>query len=503
MQSHRTSICIALLVTLFAGCSVYEDYPSFGILRNEAPSTTRIMTKDTVLYGLSGCVVLDSAIEGTGTRKVRGVSEDFTGQVPFRDIVYVQGREFSFFRTLIAGGALGAVGYYISQSQEFNGLHIWRPIGGGSSCPYVYAWNGTGFQIQGESFGTAFGKALETSTSCMLPVSSVRDGALLVRLANERPETHYVNSAHLFSCEAPAGAEVLLDANQKPWAVRNPLPPVQAPPEINKKDGLYWTSDHENTLPGRGFRDTIELTLPISGSPSGGSLIVHAINSHLVTAVYDIVFRYLGDQSLPFLYEVETNQGLIARLKEWIADCSLTVEVWKDGQWTRAGIIPPEADYVPFSKIVRVDAAGVQGKELRVRLTTLADVWHIDAIEIDWTASAPLSYTEQKLVDASHSVTGPVDATIQSDDRLYSIMFPGERIDMEFLARPSSQEANIVYFFRAGGYLYEGLPEQNTNEMPFVLASLDANRVRTTVNLVEHRDMLLALVYTRWREMRK
>jgi len=246
----------------------------------------------------------------------------------------------------------------------------------------------------------------------------------------------------------------------------------------------------------------MELAFPMPKHPAGGSLIVHAINTQLINAVYDIVFRYLGDQSLLFLYEVEHNQELIARLKEWIAECSLTVEVWKGDRWVGTGMIPPEANEVPFSKIARINGAEMQGEELRVRLTSLADVWEIDAVEIDWTASAPLKASVQPMLAACHSVTGPNRSAVQGTDNDYSLMLPGERIDMEFSGRPPSGNGKVFYFLKAGGYLYEWLPEKQAEGLPLLLASLNVDRVQTTCNLVRHRDAFLGLVFERWRAMR-
>ncbi len=94
-------------LTFFSGCFVTEEYSSYRALQRDGPSHIRVMTRDTVLYALSDFHVLDSTLQGEGTREVHGKSEAFNGIIPLGEVVYVQGRDFSFIRTLLAGFTLG------------------------------------------------------------------------------------------------------------------------------------------------------------------------------------------------------------------------------------------------------------------------------------------------------------------------------------------------------------------------------------------------------------
>ena len=73
--------------------------------------------------------------------------------------------------------------------------------GGGGSCPYIYSWDGNDYKLEGEAFGTALGRALETQTSIVLKDLKSSDNRLKLKLTNERPETHFFNDIKLVAIE--------------------------------------------------------------------------------------------------------------------------------------------------------------------------------------------------------------------------------------------------------------------------------------------------------------
>ena len=149
-----------------------------------------------------------------------------------------------------------------------------------------------------------------------------------------------MNSARLLAFETAENSTVLIDDRDLAWPVADPHPPTRPSRKAPCGDGAS-------------FRDALEITLPHPKDGRTGSVIVHAINTELVGAVYGMVFGYLGDWSLPFLYQIENDPQLIATLRDWIRECSLTVELWREDRWVNVGAIAPEASTAPFSRIVR------------------------------------------------------------------------------------------------------------------------------------------------------
>lgn len=503
----RYSTTIALIL-LCEGCfSVTTDITTIAQLhyyQSVTRNDIRLLTVDSSVYELWDFVLRDSVLDGSGIRITETNRSPFSGQLPLSSIVYIQGRKTSFGRSLLNTAMIGFVGVCVMAASEHHGLNVFRPTAG--SCPYVYAWDGSGYVLQGEVFGTSFGKALETTTACMLPAVSPRGGVVPVRVSNERPETHYIDAIRAYAFEAPESATVLLDNNHRAWPVLQPQPPLRSPAaELDKRDGVYWTSDLGNTYPGGNNRDVVELTFP-SVRDGAGSLVIHALNTELVNAVYDMVFGFLGDESLRFLYQVENDSDCIRTLRDWIAECSLSIDVWREGRWVCEGSIAPEANAAPFSRVVRISSEGVTEDFVRVRLSSLADMWKLDAVALDWTPVEPLKPHPLAMRRARQSEGGSVSRALGARDGDYTVLLPGESIELEFQKHRQSHGTTVAYALEATGYLYEWPLEDRVPRHPvYEPVAYEAgrhDRVSVVNFLIRHKELFLPLVYERWRDIR-
>lgn len=509
MKALRVAICLCAALQAAGGCTVTQDVKTYEQLCRASDKTLRLLAVDRSVYELRIHAMNDSTIEGSGIHVVNGDRIPFTGQLAYRDLVYIQMQSGSFWQTTVALGFASLATFSLLSAKEDQGLRVYAPSSGGtSSCPYVYAWSGEGYALQGEAFGTSFGKGLEAETISMLPEARARGEEIIVRVANERPETHYVNRAALLAFEAPVGAEVLVDTENRAWPVVRSEAAAAGPAEVKRKDGSYWIRSAGDTGPATSYRDFLEVGFARPVGARDASLIVRAINTDFGYSVFQLVFGYLGDQTLPFLYQVENDPELIRVLQGWLEEASLVVEIEEQGRWTSAGAIAPEASACLFSRIVRLDASGLEGDSLRVRLGSLADGWRIDAVEIDWTEVAPLEAHPLAMRSARDgSGTSMMEALEEMDTR-YVVVLPGEGIEMTFEAYRASGQGVVAYALEAGGYLLEwpAAAEADANSwFPTLPGGFGKGPERLAVvnALLHDRDMLLPLVYDFWRQRRQ
>jgi hypothetical protein len=492
---HRFAIEI-LSVLLLPGCWSTTNIRTYRDMSEAPPHSLRVMTVDTTLYEFTRFSFTDSLIEGEGEHLVAGRWLLFSGQVPMSRIVYIQSRSFDVLTSLVGLGVIGLTAAWFNEANAEEGLRVWRPYGGGGSCPYVYAWDGSRFVREGEAFGTALGKGLETSTGCVLPDASAPDGILRVRIADERPETHYINSVRVCAYEAPRGTPVYLDTHDRAWPLPSLLPPLRAPDAVMRSDDVRWASDTARRT--GGYRDTLEILLPRTATANEGSLVVHAINTHIPDGAFAKLFGYLGDESLPYLYRMEHDSGTIALLKGWIDECALHIDVWDGACWKSAGLIPPEANDVPFTRIVRIPAPERSRDSARIRLRVLADTWEIDAVAIDWSPALPLQEHVLPLLSAGHSRWGSVDRAIRAQDSEYAMLLPGESLDMTFRALEPREGYSMSYACHASGYLYEWLPEGPVRvELPELFPSSGVGRMKVADFLLGNHKVFLPLLFAR------
>ncbi len=204
---------------------------------------------------------------------------------------------------------------------------------------------------------------METINS--LPHLIPQNNTLQIRITNERPETHYINSVQLFKYHSRSDDNLIADADRKVWPVMNPRPPQKAVVlhkniigDVGAEDGIYWESDLSSVDAQGRFIDSIVLTFPHNTKRSS-SLIVKAINTRISDVLFRKIYDFLGDEILPFVNAAENDPEVIAALNDWIQDVSLKAFVWKGDNWEYAGILYPEATKLPFKKLIRINLANI------------------------------------------------------------------------------------------------------------------------------------------------
>lgn len=491
MRAMLKTLFLMLVPLLIAGCFAgTRDIRTMSALRDATPAPLRLMAVDGALYELDDYAYTDSTLTGSGTRKIDGSRQPFAGTLRFDELVYIQARAEGKWITTANILAAGVIAASFSAAAKDHGLRVYDK--GDGSCPYLYAWTGDQYLLQGEAFGTSFGRALEGATACLLPDAASTGGLVRVRIANERPETHYVNRVHLLAYEMPPAGAVVLDTSNRAWPVLDPRPPRSG---TVTRPGVHGASPPETQV-GAGLRDRSELVFARPPGASAGSIIVRAVNTGLAYAAFQLVFGYLDEDTLPFLYEMEHDPGLVAVLRDWIGECSLEVEVADGAGWTVAGAIPPEASAVSFSRIVRITAGETPSDSVRVRLTSLAGLWSVEAVAMDWAPVVPLAPRE---VTMRSAVTGEGTSAVDllgDADKEYAMLLPGEWLDLAFEALPDSPGMRTVYALEAGGYLHEWAPASGPEGAFFTLpASLGADRLAVVNRLIRDPDRFLQAVY--------
>jgi hypothetical protein len=262
-------------------------------------------------------------------------------------------------------------------------------------------------------------------------------------------------------------------------------------------DNVRWKSDPARR--GNDYHDLIEITLPRTGTTAEGSLLVRAINTHLSESAFETLFGYLGDESLPFLYRIEHDPSTIGLIKGWMEECGLHVDAWDGTSWKSAGVILPEANEVPFTRIVRITAPEGAKDSVRIRLRMLAEAWEIDAVGVDWSRALPLEEHDLPLISAAHSRSGPVDRALRGPDAEYAMLLPGESVDVTFRAYEPPEGRALRYACHASGYLYEWLgTTQAGGGFPDPFASFGPDRMNVAGYYLRNHDAFLPVLFARW-----
>lgn len=500
----KNAIIIFLFFSIFfSSCQMTRQIRSFDDLESSTQGI-QIICSDSTVYYFNSYGKTDSSIRGKGTAERNFVVSDFDGEVLFRDMVYIQRREFTFWGSLVfAVAAIYVVNDAAGVMDKPLGIEptviVAYPYSGGSggSCPYIYSWNGHNFKLQGEAFGTALGKQLETETCTALPDLEDKNGTVKIRLTNERPETHFFNRIKLLYAAADREAEMYCDNFNNLWTVKNATSAVSACDArenditslLAGKDAQYWVSDLASANSKENFEDKLFLNFQnIKGDTT--ALIINAINTEISTSVFKYLQNLLGNDYVKFVKAIDTDPEIADVLKKTLVRSALKVDVWDGISWKYAGLIYPEANYVPFTKLLRVPVL-TQGS-LKLRLRCLTDVWKLDGAFVS-TETERLKTYEAELLSSN------IDRNIiQDSDGNYRKLLPGEKIDLEYKIPFKDKGKKNVYAMLAEGYLYEWLIDY-ADESVLSKVSAISPKVALAKHVISNMDIVLPAVYEEWR----
>lgn len=473
-NDHFLKRLIPLMMALvLTGCYTSRSVIRYGELVSASNNNEpiRVLTVDSTLHTFTSYTYTDSTLMGSGSRDQDGVKKSYRDTLTYNEIVFVERLSENNWKALwmipmsaiVVGGA-----FALLQPSEFE---IWRTEGG--SCPYLYSYDGSKYVLEAEAFSTAISKALETETYHVLPSLKQTGDQLKVRIANERPETHLFNRINLYAVEAGKASSVVLDIQNNAWPVYNEISPQDGWTASGKrivslvaqKDEVFWQSELDEVYLGAGFRDTLDLEFKLHQENTSATLIVDAINSDLINEVYAAAGVIIGEESLMFYHALENEPALQQYFKKWIEKSSLLVEVQHGEEWVRAGHILPEANEVSFRRALRLEDLKVDTSSgLRIRLSSMMDVWQIDAVTMDTTMVTPLEkqVLDQKSMKASNG-NPMMEEAIRSSDFLYALLMPPDHMEIIYEPGPAQEMQKPVYILSAQGYLYEWFPKvENT-----------------------------------------
>lgn len=519
-------IMLIAICLVFSGClTLFHDTKIQK--SNKAVINQRILEDEIVSFITKGekeyrlkLTSLDSAfINGIGEMRKKNDETwtNFEGAVPLDSIDLLVFEESEYLASILVGGAaLYTLSGYFDASRKPDGIgnpsldvNVKYPPGPptGGSCPFIYSYGEGGFLLEGEAFGIALGKAREMTTSTVLNNIDLKSTDVKVRITNERPETHFINKVALYSVESEINAEAMGDNDQNIWPVYNIEKPLSASDnstknilkEIVAKDGLFWKSSLTHPVIFKNSEDQIELCFDRPAHSRDASLVVRGINTSFGVHVFQKLFEFLGDQSLSFMHAIENDEQVINLMDQWTKESSLKASIWNGSSWLPCGLLYPEADRVQFSRIIRINIPPNIGNIVKLRLTSMADLWEIDKIGMDWTDVKMLNKKEVPLKSLEGDLTEKTVDQIKNNDDQYAVLTPSQRLDLNYAKQRAAVGKKLSYTLDVGGYLYEWLPAEGENSIFTGMDDIFNNdRLAFVKYMLENKNLLLPPLYAEW-----
>ncbi|MGE5107210.1 MAG: hypothetical protein ACM3H8_06680 [Sphingobacteriales bacterium] len=297
-----------------------------------------------------------------------------------------------------------------------------------SSCPFVSAYNGTDFNVQGEIYGGAIYPQLVRHDYLSLKMAPAANGDLQIKISNELKEKQYTDIAELLVITHAKGTKVLSDESGNLYTVSKPQTAFSA--TLGNKDvrsalneagdnKLLYFDDSSTTNAGN------ELILGFNKSlqQNKARLILSLKNSYWLDFLYGDMIKGFGSYYPTFIKQQKKKP--IDALKKWSRDQQIPLEISVEtaSGWKKITELTTIGPVTTREVVVQVDLSGTEGNITKIKLSSGFMFWEIDYAAIDY--SNENNFTVQKI--------NPYKAT---DETGKDVLSAFEKEDGVFLEQP-------------------------------------------------------------------
>lgn len=387
-------------------------------------------------------------------------------QVPMNEIYRIQvPKKGSYW---LAGLAVGltmdvlVVVYFLATFDPLEGAEL-EPTDG-SSCPFVYSFDGGRYVRDSEPYGGAIYKAAQRTDRDNLDHLTEIQGSTRLKIANELPETQYIDEVKLLVVDHPRGTKVVPSFPGKLHTLSAPRPPTKAVDFrdcdvlelVKSKDDQLWISNPFGRDPGNKADGRDGLALEFA-RPQGKNFVKLAFNvQNTLWASYLLrQFLELHGDELENTYNLlnsseEASEALQEAMKR---EAMLLIKVWNGKTWQTFNGLPVVGAAVAKDQVVWLDIRNVPGEVLRLRLESTVGLWIVNSIQADYTPDLPLEITELSLTQAiDHSGRDLKELLNTIDGRYYEMPTLEDWAELTFKAPSEEEGLERSFILKCTGY---------------------------------------------------
>lgn len=491
------SAIVATAALLPQGCVPSKQFIPPNELSWRDSGNIDILAKDGTIYSFRASQVRLTGVFGLGTMiHPDGSREDFKGEIPMEQIAMAKADKVDAAKNLLTYGVGGVLLAATIRSMNVSGAGVKMtasvkyPVSGGggfwgSSCPFVYTFDGEHFNLESETFAGAVCKGLERQNLDVLSHLREVDGVYRLVIANQSPESHFTNEVTLLAIDHPAGTRVIPDQSGRILTIRETIPPVKAYDRFENSvidrvtsiDDIFWESDLDSADPDSSsqYRDGIICEFPKPAGSTAAKLVISGVNTSLGFFALERLFSMQGPEKLHWYDRLNNDPREKQRLISWIArEGGLNVYLWQDNGWVKTGWLLDVGPLVTSEKIVALDLGNIKEKTVRIRLECALDLWRIDAVSIDYSDDEKIEIRELTPRSAITEDKINVAEQIRHADSSYFSTLPGQYATVEFDAVPLVPGKARSFVLNSSGYYYtwiDDMPEYHGDLADKIMAT--------------------------------
>lgn len=385
-------------------------------------------------------------------------------QIPMTDIAYIKTRHNAgkIIGTVIGMAVDGAIVVAAISSMSFT---LFNESATATSCPLIYSFNGTEYQLDAEPFGGAVFQAAERPDWDNLDYLKATDGVYRLKMANVNNETQHVDFVKLLVVDHPAGSRVFPSFNGKLHTVSHLQAPrtardlhgFEVKSALRRANGDFWLSSPygRNLDDPTALRDGIVLEFDRPADARAAALVLQVQNTPWAAgSMHDLLA--LPGSALPDWYR-ELNESYTARkqlMDFFVQEGMLQVSIWTETGWQPAGHVWVVGPAIAKDILVELDVPESSANTFKVKLEAPPGVWMVHSAEIDYNYYNVPSFAKalepQKAVDQNGRNLMPL--LQKADNQYYEMAQATDAASLEFPAPPKQKGMERSFILNSGGY---------------------------------------------------
>jgi hypothetical protein len=316
-----------------------------------------------------------------------------------------------------------------------------------SSCPFVAAYDGNDFTLQGEIYGGSIYPQLSRLDYLPLKMAPLADGSLQLKITNELKERQYTDFAKLWKISHSLKSKIMVDEKGNLFNISDPQSPITA--TLNGKKDILTALSNSSDLNLIYMDDSTqsdgrnEITMKFK-KPVGvnkGKLVLSLKNSYFLDLLYGELAKGFGTYYASYMNQQKKKSK--EELLKWVKEqqIPLDISVNTEKGWQNTTSLTTIGPLAFRETAIEVDLSTTKGDEIEIKLGSGFMFWEIDYAAMDFSTDKNFKVEKLNPESATDETGKNVLPELTSEDGIY-------------LDQPSiGNSATIVFRSKSNGNL--------------------------------------------------
>ncbi|MBP6023758.1 hypothetical protein [Ferruginibacter sp.] len=294
-----------------------------------------------------------------------------------------------------------------------------------SSCPFVSAYDGDNFSLQGEIYGGAIYPQLARHDYMPLKMSPLADGTLQLKISNELKEHQFTDMAELWVVTHDKGSKVFADEKGNLFSISAPQTPVSAILNERKDVTASLLQAGDNAMlymdDTAVINATNEVVLQFNKPPTAtkAKLLLTLKNSYFLDLLYGELAKGFGKYYSTYIKQQRSKPK--AELLKWVQEqrIPLQVSVKTNSGWKNITDITTIGPVATRNMILPIELPQTTEPFTAIKLSSGFMFWEIDYAAIDYSEDIPFAVQKITASTATDETGKNVLPNLLNEDGVY------------------------------------------------------------------------------------